>query len=454
MKNYDALVVGSGSAMVIAEEFLNHGYKVALVDRGPLGGTCLNVGCIPSKMLIYPADRIVEIEEAAKLGIKAAVEEVDFKTIMARMRQTVVATASDIREGIKQVEGLDYYEGEGRFVADYTIEVNGRKIKGANVFLVSGTRPDIPPIRGVEKVNYLTNESLLKLNEKPPSLVIIGGGYVGVEYAHFFAAMGTKVTLLEMAERLIWNEEEEIAALLENKLAKRMVVETGITASEIVKEKDGITVKAVRNKDGAKLEFKAEKLMLATGRRSNADTLNLEKTGVKTDKHGYIEVDNLYRTSKKNIFSCGDAIGRQMFIHVANREASLLANNILHGEEISLDYNAAPHAIFSHPQVASVGLTEAEAQRKGYKTLIGKASYTEIAKGEAMMEKDSFAKAIVDKKNGKILGFHIIGSGASTLIQEVVNVMAADAKAEKINQGIHIHPALSELIPVTLSKLT
>ena len=193
MKNYDIIVIGSGCGTIIADEAVAHGFETALVDRGPLGGTCLNVGCIPSKILIYPADRIAEIEESKKLGISVAISNIDFKSVMARMRRTVRENQSHIREGIKQARKLDFYEGEGRFTADYTLEVNGEKIRGKKIFIASGARPFVPPIKGLDGVNYLTNETVLQLKARPDSLIIIGGGYIAVEYGHFFAAMGTKV---------------------------------------------------------------------------------------------------------------------------------------------------------------------------------------------------------------------------------------------------------------------
>jgi mycothione reductase len=452
MKNYDVIVIGSGCGVIIAEEAVAHGFKTALVDRGPLGGTCLNVGCIPSKMLIYPADRIVEIEEAGKLGIEAGVKGIDFESIMARMRRSRREGQNDIRKGFKQAEGLDFYEGEGHFTADYTLEVNGEKIKGKKVFIASGSRPFIPPIKGLDSVKYLTNESLLELKARPESLLIIGGGYIAVEYGHFFAAMGTKVTILEMADRLVLPEEPEISELLKEALTKRMAVHTGAQVVEVKKEGRGVAVLVRDNKTGKEKEFNGQDVLVAVGRRSNADTLKVEKSGVELDKRGFIKVDRHLETTKKNIFAVGDANGQQMFTHVANREAMIVGHNAFHDASFEMDYSAAPHAIYSHPQIASVGLTEEDA-KKEHKILVGRAKYYDVAKGEAMMETEGLAKAIVEKETEKILGFHIIGPYAPVLIQEVVNAMASGGQSGEIDQGLHIHPALSELIPVTLGHL-
>ena len=453
MKNYEVIVIGSGAGAIISDEAAAQGLKTALIDKGPLiGGTCLNWGCIPSKMLIYTAARIVEIEEAKKLGVEAEIRSIDFHSIMERMRKSRQKDQVNIREGIKQSKNLDFYEGEGYFVGDYLLEVNGEKLKGERIFIASGSRPFIPPIKGSENVDYLTNESVLELNEKPDSLVIIGGGYIAVEFGHFFAAMGTEVTILEMADRLVLSEELEISNLLKGELSKRMVVHTNALAEEVKETERGVVAITKDTKTGKRGEFAAEKIMMAVGRRSNADILRVENTGVETNKKGFVKVNEYLETNRKGIFAIGDANGQQMFRHMANREAEIVAQNSFYGTKIKVDYSAVPHAVYSHPQVASVGMTEPQA-REGSSVLIGRMKYFNIAKGEAMMEKEGFAKVIVEKETNRILGFHIIGPYAPELIQEVVNAMTSGGGMEELGQGIHIHPSLSELVQYTLSSL-
>jgi dihydrolipoamide dehydrogenase len=453
MKSYDVIVIGSGAGAIISDEAAEQGLETALIEKGPLvGGTCLNWGCIPSKMLIYAADRIVEIEEAKKLGIEAKIKNVDFHSIMERMRNSRQESQGHIREGIKQSKNLDFYESETYFTGDYTLEINGEKIKGKKVFIASGSRPFIPPIKGSENVDYLTNESALELEERLDSLILIGGGYIAVEFGHFFAAMGTKVTILEMADRMILSEEPEISALLKSELSKRMGVYTNTLAEEVKETEHGIVVVTKDIKTGKLREFAAQRIMMAVGRRSNADILKVENTGVETDKKGFIKVNEYLETNKKGIFAIGDANGQQMFRHMANREAEIVAQNAFYGTKLKVDYSAVPHAVYSHPQIASVGLTEAQA-REDHTILIGRMRYFDIAKGEAMMEKRGFAKAIVEKDSNKILGFHIIGPYAPELIQEVVNAMTSGGGIEELGEGIHIHPALSELVQYTLSSL-
>lgn len=454
MKEYDVVVVGSGAGLLIVEKALAHDLSVALVDKGPLGGTCLNLGCIPSKMLIYPGDRVAEIKEVGKLGISAAIRGIDFKAIMDRMRNAVGKGESHIREGIRFAEDLDFYEGTGYFVKDLVIEINGEQIKGRKIFVASGARPRIPAVKGIKKVEYLTNESVLQLREKPESLIIIGGGYIGAEYAHFFSAMGVKVTLLQGNRRLVPDEEPEISELLRKEMGRWIDVRTGTEAVEVERLSSGFSVLARDASSGKTESLQAKRIMIAAGRTSNADLLRVENSGVETDERGYIKVNEYFETSRKNIWAFGDAIGKKMFRHVANREASLLWDNVGHKKRVAMDYRSAPHAVFSHPEIASVGLTEEQARQQfdPGELLVGKAKYSDVARGEAMIEEESFAKAIV-RRDGKIVGFHIIGPHASILIQEVINAMANDLDIWSIGKAMHIHPALSEVIVATFGNL-
>lgn len=452
MKEYDVIVVGSGAGSAIVDGALSHGLKVALVDRGALGGTCLNVGCIPSKMLIYPADRIVEIQEAKKLGIHAEIKHVDFQAIMERTRKYVSGTESRIRERVQNTPGLDFYSSTGHFVGDYTMDVGGQEIKGEKIYLVSGARPLIPPIKGLEEVDYLTNDNVFSLQEKPASLIIIGGGYIATEFAHFFAAMGTKVTILQRGERLVKEEEPEICELLKEKMQERMAIHTETEALEVRQEDSDCRVIAKSEKTGETQEFRAERVLVGAGRVSNADFLKTENTGVKTDKRGYIKVDDYFETSKKNIWAFGDAIGKKMYRHAANKQADIVWHNSMHDGDEKLDFLTIPHAVFTYPPIASVGMGEAEA-KKIYDVMVGKSVYSEVAKGVAMQDNQSFVKAIIEKDTWRILGFHIIGLYAPILIQEVIDAMSTSGTVMPIVSSMRIHPALPEIIYDSLRNL-
>ncbi|HUI45865.1 MAG TPA: dihydrolipoyl dehydrogenase [Nitrospirota bacterium] len=455
MKEYDIIVVGSGSGTNLIDDALEHNKTVALVDKGPVGGTCLNVGCIPTKLIIFPADRIMEIREAEKFGITAEIMKIDFAAIMARMRASVKQGHDHIQEALAKAENFDFYFGEAHFTGAYTLQVNDKEIRGKTLFLASGARPYIPSIKGIESSEYLTNETALQLTEKPESLVIIGGGYIAVEFAHFFDAVGTKVTILQRNSRLVPEEEPEVSKLLKAALSRRMTIYTDTEAIEIRQTGKVTTVVAKERKTGKQREITARHVLIAAGRKSNADALMVGNTGVKTNEKGYIIVDEFFETTKKNIWAFGDAIGKKMFRHAANHEVELVWHNAVHGKKSRMNYLTVPHAVFSWPEIASVGLTQEQAATMvGLKDLlVGVAMYSDVARGEAMMETEGFVKAIVHRKTAKILGFHIIGPQASILIQEVVNAMAADGNIWSLAKGIHIHPALSEVILKAFGKL-
>lgn len=452
MKTYDVIVVGSGSGGEIVDAAISHRMTVAWIDKGPLGGTCLNVGCIPSKIVIHPADRIMEILEAKKLGVTAEIKDIDFQAIMRRAHKPIEESHKGMEQGISHSENLDYYHDIGYFIKEYTLKVSREEITGEKIFLGSGARPLIPPVKGLDSVPYLTNENVFSLKEKPDSLVIIGGGYIAMEFAHFFSAVGTAVTVFQRGSRLIPNVEPEISAVLKKQLDKRMQIFLNTQVAEVQPQGDGFIVKGKESTSGKEITVSAEKIFVAAGRKSNADLLKVENTGVQTDARGYIKVNEYLETSKKNIWAFGDAIGKAMFKHVANEEAMIAWNNAVHAKKTKLDYQVIPYAVFTYPEIAAVGLTEEEA-KKHSEILVGTARYSDVAKGEAMMEQEGFAKAIIEKHTGKILGFHIIGPYASLLIQEVINAMALRGNIAFISQGMHIHPALPELILRTLGNL-
>ncbi|UCD09769.1 MAG: dihydrolipoyl dehydrogenase [Dehalococcoidales bacterium] len=453
MKDYDVIVIGSGSGAIIANEAASNGLMAALIDQGPMiGGTCPNWGCIPSKQLIYTADRLVDIREAEKLGIQTTIENIHFSEIMERMRTSRQRTQEELRQGLQGNDHLDFYEGRAKFIDDYIIEVNDQELKGNKICIASGARPFVPPIPGLDKVDYLTNESVLELKEKPENLIVIGGGYIAVEFGHFLAAVGTDITMVEMADRLVLAEEPEMAEILRNALSQRMKVYTGHSAEEVHQTDSSVSVITKDKNNGETREFTADNILVAVGRKSNADTLQLEKTGVEIDARGFIKTNEYLETTRPNIYAVGDANGQGMFRHMANREAILVANNVFYNAGVKIDYTYLPHAVYSYPQIASVGLTESQAKER-YDISVATTRYFDTAKGEAMLEMEGFAKVITEKDTGKMLGFHIIGPYAPELIQEVVNAMTSGGGSNEIRHAIHIHPSLSELVQDMIANL-
>ena len=447
MEQFDVLVIGSGSGMLVASAAVEQGFKVALVEHGKMGGTCINVGCVPSKMLIYPADILATVKDADKLGIHATVESVDFHNIMTRMHTLVNHDSGHQAAAVEATPDLTWFKETPPFISDYTMQVGTRTVTAKAVFIVSGARTAVPSIKGIENVGYLTSDTLLELQTQPKSIIIVGGGYIGMEYGHFFSAIGTKTTIIQRPYRVVPEEEPEISDLLKTEMEKRMEIFTGYEALEARQESLVKTIVARNRQDGAIREFSAEAIMVATGRVSNTGILKLEKTGVKLDERGFIKVDDSLETSKKNIFAFGDAIGKQMFKHVANYEAGVAWHNSIHDHKVKVNFSAAPHAVFTHPQVASVGLKDEEAKQQKYKVLVGRALYKDTAMGAALGFPEGFVKVIVESETGKILGAHIIGPEASILIQEIVNAMVTEKGGfAPIAQGMHIHPALNEVV--------
>ena len=447
MEQFDVLVIGSGSGMLVASAAVEQGFKVALVEGGKMGGTCINVGCVPSKMLIYPADVLATVKEAEKLGIHATVNSVDFNNIMTRMHTLVNHDSGHQAAAVEATPDLTWFKEKGEFISDYAMQVGTHTITAKVVFIVSGAHTAVPPVKGIENIGYLTSDTVLELQSPPKSIVIVGGGYIGMEYGHFFSAIGTKTTIIQRPSRLLPEEEPEISELLKTELAKRMDIYTGYEAIEAKQEGAVKTLVAKNRQDNSTKEFSAEAIMVATGRISNANLLKPEKTGVNLDERGFIKVNDYLETSKKNIFAFGDAIGKQMFKHVANYEAGVAWHNSIHDHKVKVDFSAAPHAVFTHPQVASVGLKEEEAKQQKYKILVGRAPYKDTAMGAALGFPEGFVKVIVERETGKILGAHIIGPEASILIQEIVNAMGSEkGDFGPIAQAMHIHPALNEVV--------
>jgi dihydrolipoamide dehydrogenase len=446
MKVFDVIVVGSGSGMMIAEAALNNGMNVALVEMDKLGGTCLNRGCIPTKMILYPADIINQIKHAELLGIKAKIVEIDFAGIMKRTREFVEHDRLPMEKSIKNISGLTFYPFQGEFISDYTMKVGEETIKGTHIFLVSGARPLIPSIEGIDGINYITNKTVWEMTEAPESMIIIGGGLIAVEMAHFFSSMNVEVTVISRSPRLIKMVEPEVSNILLFAMQKRMRIDLNTEVKQVTKNGDQIEAIAY-SKDGKRKKYTANSLYIATGRRSNADLLKVEKTGIKVDDRGFISVNKNYETSKKGIYAFGDAIGKEMYKHVANKEANVVWHGFREGHFHPLNYDKTPFAVFTWPQVAVVGLTEEESIKRGFKILVGEYKYANTAKGAAMMEDDGYVKVIVEDETYKILGANIVGPYAPILIQEIINVMySGEGLIYPIVDAMHIHPALSEVV--------
>jgi len=459
MKEYDLIVIGTGSAMNFVDVLIqeNPNMKIAVVDKDEPGGICLTRGCIPSKILLYPAELVRTIERAGKFGVDINIKKINFETVMERMRTIIYRDINMIREGLSLSKNIDYYPTVAEFTAPYTLKVGDDTITSKMIFLCTGSKPKIPPIKGLEKVGYHTSDTILKINQLPESIAIVGGGYIAAEYGHFFSAMESKVTIIGRNPQFLPEEEPEVSALAKRELQKHMTIITNHEVREVEKTLMGKKkLVAVNRENGKKMEITAEEILVATGRGPNTDILHPERGGIKVDEKGWIVVNEYLETSQPNIWALGDANGKYPFKHVANYESIVVYYNAILKRKVKVDYHAIPHAVFTYPEIASVGLGEKEAIEKygRDKVLIGIQRYQDTAKGEAMDVKDYFVKVIVEKKTMKILGAHIIGPYASVLIQEIINLMYTPKQsAEPIIYGMHIHPALSEVIERAFNSL-
>lgn len=451
MKKYDLIVIGTGSGTSVADAAINDSpkLKVAVIDKDEPGGICLTRGCIPSKLLIYPADVIRLIQRSKEFGIDVEVKKIDFAAIMEHMRSTIKRDIDSIRHGLSNSKNIDYYPTQAEFTAPYTLKVGDKKITSKLILLCTGSRPSIPPVESLEEVGYLTSNTLLKLTKLPKTIAIIGGGYIAAEFGHFLSAMGSKVTVIGRNPQFLPKEEPEVSAVARRELEKHLTIFTNYEVRKAEVSSQGKRLIAVNRDNGEKKQIVADEILIATGRRSNSDILKPELVGIKTDKRGFFVVDDYLQTSQPGIYALGDANGSFLFKHVANHEAKVVYYNAIEKTKMKVDYHAVPHAVFTEPEIGSVGIREKEAVEKFGKenVLIGFYQYEDTAKGEAMKTKEFFVKAILQRKTGKILGAHIVGPQASVLIQEIINLMyTKNQSSEPLMEAMHIHPALPEVV--------
>lgn len=491
MKCFDIVIVGSGAGLMVMEAALNKGLCCAIIEKAKFGGTCLTKGCIPSKMLVYPADFIREAEESQRIGIRMPHPEIDWDAISKRMWEQIDFSKS-IENKLQDIPNLTVYKGSGAFTGpnNMVISCEGKEdeiIYGDKFIIGAGARTLIPPVDGLESAGYVTSETFF--GEKFPkklwkSLVIIGGGAISAEFAHIFSAFGTRVTIIARSQ-ILNKEEEEVAQFVGKKFIKNgieLLLNSTIVSVYAHGGKKFITIENKITKNHTVVE--CEEILVASGVQSNADTLALEKAGVAVDKHGWIGVNPYLETTNKNVWALGDINGKYQFRHKANYEAQILIHNLFSdGNKREVSYNAVPWAIFTHPQVAHVGMTEKEAQDKGISYRTAKNHYSEVVGGRAMGyhdgdEDNGFVKIIVGEDK-KILGVHIVGPQAAVLLQPFVYLMNVGYQCTKtkcamtesqldelrilcpnidtyqpINDSMVIHPSLNELTAWVFEKLS
>ncbi|AGB33481.1 dihydrolipoamide dehydrogenase [Natrinema pellirubrum DSM 15624] len=468
MEAYDIVVLGGGSGSQVATAAAERGLEAAVVEPGPLGGACITRGCVPSKALIHRADVVEAVRGAEAFGIDAGVHGVDYDGITDAIHDTVYAKADNQTSSMREAANVTLCRGEGRFVDDRTIAVDPddgsgtAEITGETVVIAVGGRPMVPPIDGLEGVGYLTSDDALFLDERPDELVIVGGGYIGAELGYFFGALGADISLVGRSERLVPREDEAVSTAVTESLADYCDVYTGYEAAEVEpaderQSGEGIVVTAEPSDDGndggETVELAADDLLLATGRRPNTDTLALEETGVETDDKGYVETDNRLETAVDGIWVLGDVIGQQPYKHAADYEAQVVMRNVLDDASRTVDYEAMPHAIFTEPRVASVGQTEGDLADAGREYEVATVPYDAAPLGLILEAGDGFVKALAGP-DGEILGCHIVGPQAATLLHEVVVAMDGGGTVDDVAGPVHVHPALNEVVYAAFDELS
>ena len=460
MKKFDLIVIGSGSGLDVANAAATEkGFKVAIIEKDKLGGTCLNRGCIPSKLLIHSADIIEIIKKADVFGITVKDYTIDFQQIVNRVNKIVNTDSNEIKNGLQASKNPQLFLQDCKFIGEKKILIaNDKIITSDTILIASGTRPNIPTIKGLKNVEYITSNEALSLKQQPKSLTIIGGGYIACELAHFFGSLGTKINIIQRNDLLIPNEDTDISTRVTDIFSKKYNVYLGYNAELVFydsKDKNGLNKTKIinviaKNKFGNYVKVSSDQLLIAIGRIPNSDLLSIEKSGVKINERGFIVVDEYLETNIKGIFALGDIVGKFQFKHNANNEAQYAYNNIVHPDKkIPVNYTAMPHAIFTNPQIAAVGYTEQQLIKEKIEYEKSIYPYIQTGMGQVIEDKEGFVKFLIDKRNRTILGCHIMGTDASILIHEVLVAMRIgkdEGKIDNITRTIHIHPSLSEVI--------
>lgn len=439
---FDLIIVGSGSGNSIPEYL--QGWNIALVERDVFGGTCLNRGCIPSKMFVLPADVAESAKHSSHLGVDTSFNGVDWPAIRDRVFGLIDPIAAGGRDyRATGTPGVTLIEGTARFVGDRIFDVDGRQITAPKVLLAAGARPVIPPIDGLAEVGFHTSDGIMRLDERPERLGIIGAGFIAVEMGHVFAGFGTEVTMFSRSGGLLRHFDGDIATRFTEVFSERVDLHVNHVPERVERSESGAILIHCAGE-----VIEVDELLVATGRTPNSDLLDVEAGGIPTHHGGRVVVNDEMATPAEGIWAIGDLANGYQLKHLANAEAKVAFWNLAHPDDPRRQsYKAVPSAVFSHPQVATVGLTEEQATAANIPVSIGRRDYGGTAYGWALDDSTSFAKVLVHSETGLLVGAHIIGPQAATLIQPLIQAMELDQTADEIaNRVFYIHPALTEVV--------
>jgi len=451
-EHYDLIIIGAGSGnSIICPEM--DGWRIAMVERSTFGGTCLNRGCIPSKMLIYPADLAEHAKDNARYGIDTQFNGADWPAIVHRVFDRIDPIAEGGRQYRHSLSNVDVYEHSAHFVGERELEVGGVRITGERIVIAAGARSFIPDVPGIDDVPFHTSDSILRIAQQPKHLIILGGGFIATELGHVFQALGSKVTIINRGHRLLSAEDHDISERFTELADGPFDLALGSKVQMVSRTDTGVAVRVTC--DGGDRTIEGDVLLVAAGRIPNSDQLQVQAGGIATDDRGNIAVDRYGRTSASGVWALGDINGRHQLKHMANGEAKVVQHNLIHPDDLhTYDERPAPHAVFTSPQIGAVGLTEAQAQASGVPFVSIIHDYAGAAYGWAMEDTTSFCKLIGDPVTRKLLGAHVIGYQASILVQLLVQGMHLGNTVDEMATGqVWIHPALSEVVEQALLKL-
>jgi len=452
---YDAIVIGAGQAAPsLAVRLAEAGMKTVLVEREHLGGTCVNDGCIPTKTLVASARTAHVARRAADYGIGVGPVSVDMKAVKARKDAVVRQSIDGLDKWIAETRNLSLVWGHARFTGPHAIEVNGETLEAPKIFLNVGARPVLPSWKGIADVPVLNNTSMMAVDFLPEHLLIVGGSYIGLEFAQMYRRFGSRVTVLEYGDRLIAREDREVSAEIQHILEREGVVfHFSVRDATVAKGVNGGGVRVVVDPAGQALAIEGSHLLAAVGRRPNTDDLGLDKAGIATDARGYIAVDEELRTSVPGVWALGDANGRGAFTHTSYNDFQIVAGNLLDGEKRRVSDRIPTYALFIDPPLGRVGMSEAEVRARGKPALVGVMPMSRVGRARERGETQGFMKVLVDAGSEQILGASLLCIDGDEIVHMLLAAMAGKLSYKVIERSVHIHPTVSELIPTLLESL-
>jgi mycothione reductase len=453
VQHYDLVIIGAGSGNSIIGPEMDR-WRIAMVERGLFGGTCMNRGCIPSKMFIYAADMAAQATENDRFGIRTEFHDADWHAIVQRVFGRIDPIEAGGRSYRQSLPNIDVYEHSAHFVGPRELEVMGERFTGERIVIAAGARPYVPDIPGLDDVPFHTSDTIMRIARQPRHLIVLGGGFIASELGHVFRSLGSKVTLVNRGHRLLQAEDIDVSHRFTELAAERFDLALGAHIDRVRMTPDGVAVELTCDGSGHRV-IEGDVLLVAAGRVPNSDQLRVDAGGIATDDRGNVLVDAYGRTTAEGVWALGDINGRHQLKHMANGEAKAVRHNLFHPDALQpFDERPAPHAVFTHPQIGSVGVTEQQADASGEPHCVITHAYGDAAYGWAMEDTSGFCKLIGDPRTRRLTGAHIIGYQASLMVQLLVQGMHLDNTVDELALGqVWIHPTLAEVVEQALLKL-